>query len=169
MKRLCFMSPDVHHAEAVVQDLMKDGVEEKHIYAIARSGIPLGTLPDGGPDDDDFLPAFERGVALGGATGLLAGLMAIAFPPAGFVVGGGGVLLIGAMSASLGGLLTGMAGAAYPNSRLKAFEKGIEVGKILIMVDVTRDRMKHVNELIRRQEPQVEIEGIEPPAPLIPK
>lgn len=169
MKRLCFMSPDVHHAEAVVQDLMNDGVQEKHIYAIARSGIPLGTLPDGGPDDDDFLPAFERGVALGGATGLLAGLMAIAFPPAGFVVGGGGVLLIGAMSASLGGLLTGMAGAAYPNSRLKAFEKGIEAGKILIMVDVTRDRIKHVNELIRRQEPQVEIDGIEPPAPLIPR
>ena len=73
------------------------------------------------------------------------------------------------MSASLGGLLTGMAGAAFPNSRLKVFEKDIESGKILIMVDVAKDQIAHVNRLIQRLDPEVEIENIEPPAPLIPK
>lgn len=169
MRRLCFLSPDLKHAQSVVRDLKNDGIEEKHIYAIAKSGLPLGELPDGGPDDDDFLPAFERGVALGGATGLLAGLFAIAFPPAGFIIGGGGVLLIGMMSASVGGLLTGMAGAAFPNSRLKVFEKDIESGKILIMLDVAKDQIAHVNRLIQRLDPDIEIENIEPPAPLIPK
>lgn len=169
MRRLCFLSPDLEHAKAVVQDLKNDGIEERHIYAIARLGLPLGALPDGGPDDDDFLPAFERGIALGGATGLLAGLLAVAFPPAGFIVGGGSVLLIGVMSASLGGLLTGMAGAAYPNSRLQAFKNDIEAGKILIMVDVAKNQIAHVNGLIQRLDPDVEIEGIEPPAPIIPK
>ncbi len=169
MKRLCFLSPDIQRAQAVVRDLKNDGFAEKHIYAIARSDVPLATLPDSGPDDDDFLPAFERGVALGGATGLLGGLLAVAFPPAGFVVGGAGVLLIGLMGASLGGLLTGMAGAAFPSSRLEAFRKDIEAGKILIMVDVPVERIAHVNRLIRQHDPDVEIEGIEPPAPLIPK
>lgn len=169
MKRLCFMSPDLQHAEAVVRDLRNDGVPEKHIYAIGRADLSMGKLPDGGPEDDDFLPAFERGIALGGATGILAGLFAVAFPPAGFVVGGGGVLLLGAMGASVSGLLTGMAGAAYSNTRLKAFEKDIEAGKILIMADVARDELDHVNDLIRRLDPDVEIDGIEPPAPFIPR
>ncbi len=122
---------------------------------IARIGTQLEDLPDGGPEDDDFLPAFERGVALGGATGLFLGLLAVAFPPTGIIVGGG--------------LLTGMAGAAFHSSRLTAFEKDIEEGKILIMVDVPLDRITHINRLIQRQDPEVEIEGIEPPAPLIPR
>jgi len=168
MKRLCFLSPDVEHATAVVQDLKEDGIEEKHIYAIARSDVPMEQLPDGGPDDNDFLPAFERGVALGGATGVFLGLLALAFPPAGFVVGGGGVALLGMMSASVGGLLTGMAGASFSSTRLKRFEGEIENGKILIMVDVSLDRVQHVNELIRSHDPEVEIEGIEPPAPIVP-
>lgn len=168
MKRLCFLSPDTDHARKVVQDLKHDGIKEKNIYAIAGADTPLANLPDGGPEDDDFLPAFERGVAIGGATGLLAGLAALVFPPAGFVIGGGGVLLIGMMSASMGGLLTGMAGAAYPNSRLKVFEQEINAGKILIMVDVPKDRIDHVNKLIRRLDPEIEIEGIEPPPPIIP-
>jgi hypothetical protein len=168
MKRLCFLSPDLIHAQSVIQCLKSDGIEDKYIYAIARYNTPLGDLPDGGPDDDDFVPAFERGVGLGGATGVFAGLFALAFPPAGFVIGGGAVLLIGVMSASLGGLLTGMAGAAFPNSRLKAFEAEIDAGKILIMVDVLEDQITHVNALIQLLDPEVAIEGIEPPAPLIP-
>ena len=157
------------HAKAVVQDLTDDGVDEKHIYAIGRSDLPMDELPDSGPEDDDFLPAFERGVALGGATGLFAGLLALAFPPAGLVIGGGAVLLVGMMGASLGGLLTGMAGAAFSNSRLQAFEQDIDAGKILIMVDVPRNRITHVNALVRRLDPEVEIEGVEPPAPVIPR
>ena len=168
MKRLCFLSPDLAHAERVVRDLKDAGFKEKHIYTVAKSDFPLADLPDGGPEDDDFLPAFERGVTLGGVTGLFGGLLALAFPPAGIVVGGGGVLLISLMGASLGGLLTGMAGAAFPSSRLQAFEKDIEAGKILVMVDVLREQVEEVTDMIQLLDPDVEIEGIEPPAPLIP-
>jgi hypothetical protein len=168
MKRLCFLSPDVAHARNVVRDLRAAGIADKHIYVIARTGTELEDLPDGGPDDDDFLPAFERGVALGGATGAFLGLLAIAFPPTGLIIGGGAVLLIGAMGASVGGLLTGMAGASYHSSRLEAFESDLRQGKVLVMVDVAVDRITHVNELIKRQDPEVEIEGLEPPAPIIP-
>jgi hypothetical protein len=169
MKRLCFLSPDVAHARAVVRDLKNDDIDERRIYAVGRLDTPLEDLPDAGPESNDFLPAFERGVAFGGATGLFLGLLAIAFPPAGIVAGGGAVLLIGFMGASLGGLLTGMAGAAFPSSRLKAFERDIDAGKILIMVDVPLDRVTHVNALIQRLDPAVQIEGIVPPAPVIPR
>lgn len=168
MKRLCFLSPDVTHARHVVADLKNDGIAGKHIYVLAETGTELEDLPDGGPDADDFLPAFERGVALGGATGAFLGLLAMAFPPSGIVIGGGAILLIGAMGASVGGLLTGMAGASFHSTRLEAFEKDIRRGKILIMVDVPLDRVTHVNRLIKRRDPEVEIEGIEPPPPIIP-
>ncbi len=108
-------------------------------------------------------------MALGGVTGISLGLVAMAFPPAGLVVGGGAILLIGLMGASVGGLLTGMAGAAFPSSRLEKFESEIDAGKILIMVDVPVDRVEHFNRLIKDFDPEIEIEGIEPPAHLIPK
>tara|TARA_R110001592_G_scaffold363372_2_gene686226 strand:- start:103583 stop:104092 length:510 start_codon:yes stop_codon:yes gene_type:complete len=168
MKRLCFLSPDREHALAVIRDLKEDGISDKHIYVIARSSETLGDLPDGGPEDDDFLPAYERGLAFGGVSGLFLGLVAMTFPPAGIVIGGGGILLIGAMGASVGAFLTGMAGAAFPNSRLKAFEKDIDAGKLLIMVDVAQNQVERINQLILQHDPEVEIEGLEPSAPVVP-
>jgi hypothetical protein len=169
MKRLCFLSPDINHAKLVVDDLRADGVAESQIYVIAKLGTPMQDLPDGGPEDDDFIPAFERGIVIGGTTGILLGLFALTIPPAGIVVGGGAVLLGGVMGASLGGLLTGIAGSAFSNSRLKKFAKEIEGGKVLIMVDVPMDRVTHINNLIMQFDPDVEIDGFEPSAPLIPK
>jgi hypothetical protein len=59
-------------------------------------------------------------------------------------------------------------GAGYHSSRLAAFEQQIEQGQVLVMVDVPKDRLAHVNQLIKRQDPEVEIEGIEPPPPILP-
>ncbi|MEQ9462050.1 MAG: hypothetical protein RJQ10_00185 [Haliea sp.] len=106
MKRLCFLSPDLAHARKVVADLRNNGIEEQHIYALARHGVDLEDLPDAGPEADDFLAGYKRGVTLGGSAGVLAGLTALAFPPAGIVIGGGFVLLTGLFGAGVGGLLT---------------------------------------------------------------
>jgi hypothetical protein len=168
VKRLCFLSPDPDHARRVVADLKGEGIKEKHIYAVARHGIEFEELPDAGPEADDFLPAYERGVALGGTTGLLVGLTAMTFPPAGLVVGGGLVLLIGLWGAGLGGMLTAIAGAAYSSSRLQKYESALEEGQILIMVDVPRKEVGRFEALIRKLEPDISIEGVEPPAELIP-
>ncbi|WP_026596762.1 hypothetical protein [Methylohalobius crimeensis] len=169
MKRLCFLSPDVDHARKVVEDLKANGIPEKHIYAIAKYGVDMEDLPDAGPESDDFLAAYQRGIELGGTAGLLLGLTALAFPPSGIVVGGGLVLLIGLWGAGIGGLLTGLAGAAFPSSRLKSFESAIDEGKILLMADVPKDEVEKYEALIKKHDPEVSVEGIEPTAPLIPK
>ncbi len=168
MIRLCFLSPDVGHARQVVADLKNNGIKEKSIYAIARRGVEMEELSDAGPEANDFLPAFERGVALGGTAGVLAGLTALVFPPAGIVVGGGLVLLVGLWSAGVGGILTGIAGAAYSSSRLQKFESALEQGQILIMVDVPKHDVEKLEALIRKLDPDITIEGVEPPAKLIP-
>lgn len=167
-KRLCFLSPDVAHAKAAIRHLIEDGIEERNIYVLAKSDAEVEDLPDAGPEADDFVPALERGVSIGGLTGLFLGLSALVFRSTGLIVGGGGVLLTGLMGASLGGLLTAMAGASFPSSRLRGFEQEISAGKILVMADVPKKRVAHVNELIRSVEPEVEVRGVEPRAPLIP-
>lgn len=168
MKRLCFLSPDYEHAKQAVSDLRNAGIPETHIYALAKYDKALYDLPDAGPESDDFLPAYRRGLELGGTAGLLLGLTAMVFPPSGIVVGGGLTLLLALWGAGVGGLLTGLAGAAFPSSRLSEFESAIEQGQILLMADVKKHDVEKYTQLINRLDPQVSVEGIEPPMSLIP-
>ncbi len=174
MKRLCFLSPDSTHAHRVVSDLLEAGIPEKHIYVVAKSEVAglrdktVADLPDEGPEGDDFLAGYERGLAFGGAAGLFAGLLVVTFPPAGLVLGGGAILLIELAGAGVGGLMSGLAGAAFRNSRLSEFESALEQGKILILVDVQKNEVGRIEDLVHRQDPAVSIEGFEPPVSVIP-
>ncbi len=168
LKRLCFLSPDVEHARQTVKSFLDNDIPEKHIYVLAKHGVELEDLPDAGPESNDFIEAYQRGIAGGGIGGLLVGLLALAFPPAGFVVGGGAVLLTGLFGATTGGLMTGLAGASFSSSRLRGFEEAIDQGQILVMADVPKHRVAHYEKLIRVADPATEVMGIEPPTPIIP-
>lgn len=168
MKRLFFLTADVAHARRVVESLKRIAVPEEHIYVLARYGVELDDLPDEGPQGDDFMPAYKRGLGLGGTAGVLAGLAALVFPPAGIVVGGGLVVLTGLWGAGIGAMLAGIAGGAFPNSRLASFEAAIEAGKVLVSADVPNDEEEKFLQVIRTLAPDIEISGIEPPAALIP-
>ena len=168
MKRLCFLSPDINHTRKVVADLKSNGIPEKSIYVLAKNIAGMESLPDAGTEADDFLASWERGIAVGGTAGLFAGLVALAFPPVGIVVGGGLVLLIGLFGAGLGSMLGSIVGASLPSSRLAEFEEAIEHGKILVMADVPANDVKKYEDLIKNLDPDVSIEGIEPPASIIP-
>ena len=116
-----------------------------------------------------FLAGYERGLALGGAAGLFAGVLVVTFPPAGFILGGGAILLMEVAGAGLGGLLSGIAGAAFHNSRLSTFEAGLDYeGKVLVLVDVPKRDVGQIEGLIHRHDPKVTIEGVEPEATIIP-
>jgi hypothetical protein len=112
-RRLYFLVSNVEIATKVVDDLLLGRIEERHIHVIARRGTPLGDLPEASLlQKSDFLPAVERAVALGGATGTLAGLVALALAP-GIVVAGGAVLLASALAgAGVGAWLGGMVTSA---------------------------------------------------------
>lgn len=168
MKRLCFLAPDEAHARAAFDALRARGVPDRHLYLVARHGVEIEGLPDAGPEDDDFLPAYERGLAFGGAGGLLAGLFVMAFPPAGIVVGGRALALLTLFGAGLGGFLTGLAGAAFPSSRLQQFEQAIDDGALLIMADVPTAEATACEAALRKADPAIEIVGFEPPTPIIP-
>lgn len=62
-----------------------------------------------------------------------------------------------------------MVGASLPSSRLAQFRRDIERGRFLVMADVPRDMVEHFEGVVRRLDPEVEVMGLEPPAPIIPR
>jgi len=169
MHRLYFLIPDITVTHNLVNELLLSHVEERHIHVIAKEGTPMEELPEASLlQKSDFIPAIERGLALGAVTGLLVGLVAMTLPPAGLVIGGGAVTAIGAAGAGVGGWLSSMVGVSVPSTRLKKFEDAINEGEFLILVDVKRDQVEKIEELVKKHYPEADIEGEEPHVPVFP-
>ena len=169
MRRIYFLVPDIATTKKIVDDLLLTRIEEKHIHVIAKRGTPLEELPEANLlQKNDFIPAVEQGLALGGATGMLAGLVAVALPPASTVIAGGVILATTLASAGVGAWLSGMVGMSVDNRQLKEFEDAIEAGELLILADVSPDRVNEIEASVKKHIPQVEIEGTEPQIPAFP-
>ena len=93
MRRLYFLVPDLDTARQIVNELLLARVEERHIHLVAREGTSMEDLPEATfLQKTDFVPALERGLAIGGATGVVASLVAVTI--GGMVLAGGAVLAI---------------------------------------------------------------------------
>jgi glutamate synthase domain-containing protein 3 len=108
----------------------------------------------------------ERGVAMGGATGVVAGLVALAFP--GVVIGGGALLAMGLAGAGMGAWLGGMIGMDVGNTHIRKFEEAVKSGHILVLVDVPKDRVESIQSLIKKHHADADFEGTEPTIPAFP-
>ena len=169
MRRIYFLAPNIATTKKIVNDLLLARIEEKHIHVIAKSGTPLEDLPEASLlQKSDFIPAVEHSLVLGGATGMLAGLVAVILPPASTVIAGGVILATTLASAGVGAWLGGMVGMNVGNRRLKQFEDAIEAGELLVLADVPRERVNEIEACVKQHLPQVEIEGTEPHIPAFP-
>jgi hypothetical protein len=139
MRRLYFLVPDTQVGKKVVDELLLAHVEWKHIHVVAKRGTRLEDLPEASAwQKSDIIPAMLRAVPVGGATGMLCGLVALALQPY-LVVAGGGVLLATSLAGvGVGVYLGGMVGLNVGSTRLKAFEQAIERGELLVIADVPR-------------------------------
>lgn len=169
MRRIYFLIPDISITKLIVNDLLAAKIEERHIHVIAKRGTPLEELPEANLlQKSDFVPAVEQGLALGGTTGMLAGLVAIVLPPASTVIAGGVLLATTLAGAGVGAWLSGMVGMSIGNRRTKEFEEAIEEGHLLLLADVPTDRVLEIERRIKQHLPEVDIEGTEPRVPAFP-
>ncbi|MEP6605797.1 MAG: DUF1269 domain-containing protein, partial [Nitrosospira sp.] len=104
----------------------------------------------------------------GGSAGALAGLVAVALPPASTVIAGGILLASTLVGAGVGAWAGSMIGVSTGNSRIKQFEAAIEAGQLLVLADVPTNRVEEIEARIKAHLPQVEIEGTEPIIPAFP-
>jgi len=167
MRRLYFLLPNLDLTHTVVDELLLARIEERHIHVIAKEDTPLKDLPEASLiQKSDFVPAVERGVALGGATGVAAGLVAVALP--GVVIAGGALLAMGLAGAGMGAWLGGMIGMDVGNSHIKQFESAIQDGQILVLVDVPKDRVDAIQSSVKKHHSEADFEGTDPTIPAFP-
>jgi len=168
-RRLYFVLPDIKTAKAVFKKLLLARIEQQHVFFLAKNGVDLGDLPEATMlQKSDELHGLAIGLGAGGATGALAGVVALLFPPSGLVMGLGVILAMSLIGAIVGIWVSGMIASDVPNTQLKKFTRDIEHGKILLMVDVPKDQRKAIDELIRAQSPDATARGSEPTLPAFP-
>jgi hypothetical protein len=132
--RRVYSTTDLAQARAAMQAARSAGIPDEDLSLIARADIELEKIPEQRKDEHtDFKPAAVRGLAEGGATGLLAGLVAMAIPPLGVTLAG--AVAVGAASALVGAWTNALMGSSSPDPVRQKFEGEIEAGRILVVVD----------------------------------
>jgi len=167
--RLYFLLPDVASANKIADDLLLARIEDRHMHFLAREDIDLGKLHEASfLQKTDIRHGAAVGMMGGGALGVGLGLLVIFFPPSGTPMQFATVLVTTILGALFGAWVSSMVATAIPNSHLKHFEKDIEQGHILLMVDVPFRRMEEVRALVQKTHPEAEAHGREPTIPAFP-
>lgn len=168
-RRLYFMVPDVTSARQIRDELLLARIEDTHIHVMARDGVTLAGLHEASIlQKTDFVHGAETGLAVGGGIGIIAGLVAVFFPPAGIDLELVTILLTALIGAAFGAWVASMVASSIPNSRLRSFESAIAAGHILLMVDTPSGRVDEIRKLIASHHPEAMGSGIEPTIPAFP-
>ena len=132
--RHVFSAPDLITAEGVLAAARAAGLDNDNLSLIARADIELDSIDDEFKDvATDFMPAALRGAAIGGGAGLLAGLVALAFPSLGVSVVG--VVLLAVGGAAIGTWVSSLVGSTVEDPVRRKFGGEIAAGHILLVVD----------------------------------
>ena len=139
------------------------------MHFLARRGTDLGDLPEATMGQkSDLMHGMGTGLVSGAATGAVIGLIAYLYPELGASLGVGVIFVLALLGACFGVWAAGMVATSVPNTKLKAFDADIEAGHILLMVDVPKERVDEIGEIIRRRHPEAEDHGVEPTIPAFP-
>lgn len=151
-RRLYFVIPDEPQATQVVNDLETAGVGRQHMHAIAGRGATLTRLPpaterqrrDAGWRLERIAWTGDLMLFFLGLIGLIASLVWASLA--------GSLLFVVLMA------LTLIAGVLFalrvPDTHLDEFRGALSHSEILLMVDVPRQRVAEIEEMIRRRHPE---------------
>jgi cobalamin biosynthesis protein CobD/CbiB len=151
-RRLYFLFSDTGQARSAVADLAGLGVDPGHLHVLARPGTDLSGLPTATERQRrDFLMRLEK--TLWGGNLVLFGIafaglvLAAVFGSVPGIVLAAAVLIASFTSGALFAL-------RMPLVHLNEFHEALRHGELLLMVDVSRDCMEDVEELIRHRHPE---------------
>ena len=150
LRRLFYLFPDEPHARRVVDRLVKLGIPERRMHAIAE-GVELNTLP-AATDRQKKDTAFRVERFLWRANLAVFALASLALVAA---------LLAGETNWSLAMLLVMLASFVVgqhfavhvPDVHLTEFTDALSHGEVLLMVDVPRTRIAEIDNIVRHNYP----------------
>jgi hypothetical protein len=158
MRRIYFLVPDQESCRRIVAELEASGVPQHHLHVVASMDQVLEDLPEASAwQKTELKHGIEIGVGLGASAGLLSGLLALAFPPGGLILGGGAVLAMTAAGAGYGTLVSALMKGHEQNHRVHDFEPALMRGELLLMVDIPRHDLERAKALVLEHHPEAEI------------
>lgn len=161
--RLYFLVPTVETAKSIIHELQAVGVDEQQTSVIAADSTPLDELNEASIlETSELRRGLEGGIGVGGVAGLLGGLWAVTYPPAGLVLGGAAVLATTVAGAGLAGLVSALVAKDIPHPQVKAFEAALARGELLLFVDVTEEQKEQALKTIKKHHPQATIDAVVP-------
>jgi uncharacterized membrane protein YeaQ/YmgE (transglycosylase-associated protein family) len=167
--RIYFVLPDTSTAEAVEKELLLAHVDDHHMHFLAQDESVLQSLPKANLlQKSDLVHGLEQGLVVGGATGMLAGVICYQMPAFDAWFGIGIILVLGLAGALFGSWASGMIGISAPNTRLRRFDKLLRKGRILLMVDIPKERIDEITNLILNHHENARQFGEEPSIPAFP-
>jgi len=167
-RRLYFVLPNRQAAEKLQDELLLARVEAGHMHFMGTYGANLGKLsPANALHKTDIMHGLWVGMVAGGLTGITIGLLLYFFQVLA-MLGMGTILIMAIIGSVFGAWASGMVAISIPNSRLAGFQKQIESGQILLLLDVPKERIQEITDLIHRTHPEAEAKGIETTIPAFP-
>ena len=168
-RRLYWVLPDVESAKRAADDLLLARVDDRHMHFMAGRGVDLGKLHEASVlQKSDVRHAAIVGTLAGGLIGALAGWLLTVFPIERLEFGVGGVMLMTLFGAGFGFFASTMVGAGVPNSHLRQFDKDLDDGRILLMVDVPLHRVDEIQLYLVERHPEAAWRGVDPAVPAFP-
>lgn len=161
MKRLTFLAPSLEQAEKVVEGLREMDISDDMMHVVAedhdmlqKAHIHEATEMETSELESDF----NWGLVAGGSLGLVLGFIMFGTVIMGFEFGSLSLLVMVLIGTLFGGWIGKMIGESTPNADLQKYQHAVEAGQILMMVDVTVERIPEVYKLVRKHCPKALIE-----------
>ena len=154
-RRLYFVLPDIESARTMLNEMLLARIECRHIHFLAKRGTLPPDLPEASVwQKTDIVHGAQTGLLIGGIVGAVAGGLLVMYPPEGMTLKLIAVLVVAVGGAFFGAWASSMVASSVPNSRLKPFEKDMEAGRALMMVDVPMTHTQEICDLVARRHPR---------------
>ncbi|WP_084064759.1 general stress protein [Paenibacillus stellifer] len=153
-KRIVGVFTSEQEASSAITDLKSRGFRTEDISVIARNKDDINAINDvtGTKAVEGAASGAATGGLLGGVTGLLAGIGALVIPGIGPIIAAGPIaatLAGAAVGAGTGGLVGGLIGLGIPEDEAETYDRYVDEGRILVMVDADTTREMDVYDTFR--------------------
>ncbi len=157
-RRLYFLFPEVEHARRVVEELEQAGVDNDHIPAMARPEIDLSSLPQATPNQKSDRVWFIERLFWNGNLAIFAAALV------GLLVSLYWSFSVWSVLAVVVMLVTFIAGGRFavkvPHAHLNEVQGALARGEILLMVDIPKQRVAEVDDLVLHHHPEAGLGGV---------
>ena len=157
-RRLYFLFPDKEHTRCVVDELAREGISVSNMHTLGARGTALDGLPASSPrqanDAAEHLENFFWNANLLSFVVAFGIFTILAFTT------GRNLWLLAPVVIMAANFLIGIRFVRLPNAHLNEFKDALAHGEILLMVDVSEDRVAAVEKLIHHHHPEATVGGV---------